>query len=447
MDKELGTSHDLESVDCHAGFHIPIDNIVVRESSSQHDRSVPNADLIRLSVRAFGWEVNRNGFQFKKKVLKRVVEDAFGEKIPMYRTYEGKLVDRNHIMKDSGGKQDYAIGFIESAYMKADGVYFDLWVWKRCITEEEQRQIRENEITVSMEVDYTKPVVILDGEELPSTPENRSKKGAVRSFADDAIVNGLGIAVLFDGITPGYASAKVVSTENALLNVTPDSADDTVPDNKERGSEAAAAELNPQEESNMQELETVKADLEARNAELAAANEALASKQLELQKIYEELEILRVQKFNDTVASHFDLGKLTADTAGWLLNMLRWSGDIEETCAKLTEIAGAAKNPGVPAPDTMEGTPLDPEIPDCVDGSCGECSACKKKKSEAAAAEAPTPEPVVDGSSAASTTTEVTPSEEPASEPETASELPVNIAAGSPAAFGSETPKWGIEHL
>ena len=227
------------------GIFVGSGEITSREVASNYEQDLANADLIRMSVKAFAWEVNRNGFQIKKKVLKKNVVDAFGDKLPMYRTFEGKLVDRNHKMIDNGSKKDEAIGFIEGASMKEDGVYLDLWIWKRCITDEEQRQIRASEVAVSMEVNFTKPVVIVDGMEVPNTPENRRLKGAVRSMADDSIVNFLGIAVLFDGIVPGYASASVVATENAVLDVIQEPAEDTVPPNSMRGCEAASVQSQP----------------------------------------------------------------------------------------------------------------------------------------------------------------------------------------------------------
>lgn len=399
------------------------DDIVVREVSSQFDRDTPNSDLIRMSCKAFGWEVNRNSFQHKKKVLKRTVEDAFGNKLPLYRTFEGKLVDRNHLMKDSGSRQDNAIGYIESASIKEDGVYFDMWIWKRCITDEEQRQIRDSEVSVSMEVDFSDPVCIIDGNEEPSTPTTRAVKGAVRSYADNATINGLGIAVLFDGITPGYASAKVIATENAVADTPVTTTNDTVPPEVLRGSESATAEQTPEEEP--MEIEDLKAQLAQRETELASANEALASKVAELDKIYAEMQQIRVDQFNQTVAASFDLGGLAADTAGWLLDMLRWSGDVESTAAKLCEVSG------------------------CV----------KRKPKEAAVEEAPavvaeeapvTPE---EASTEAPVTTEdaAVTEEAPAGEPETVTEsaatTPLNIAAGNAATFGTEAPKWGIEHL
>lgn len=435
----------------HTDFVIDTASIVTREVSSVYDRDTANSDLIRMAVKAFGWEVNRNGFQFKKKVLKRTVVDAFGEKIPMYRTFEGKLVDRNHKMQDTGSRQDEAIGYIESASMKEDGVYFDLWLWKRCITDEEQRQIRDKEVSISMEVDFTDPIVILDGAEVESTPDNRRIKGAIRSMADSATVNGLGIAVLFDGIVPGYASAKVVTTENAVLDVTLDSAEDTVPANKERGSEAAQAESFPLEETNM-DLETIKAELEAKVAELAAADEALSAKRLELQTVLDELEALRVQKFNECVVASFDLGKLTADTAGWLLGMLAWSGDCGATCAKLVEVAGAVKNPGTPALDPIEDAPLALAGDECVDGDCGECAGCKKKASLEGASSV---NPGCDGPEAVepeALVPLVEPSN-PTNDPEGAAQVEsatvtVNIASSEPASFGTAPAiTWGIEHL
>jgi hypothetical protein len=384
-----------------------------------------------MSVRAFSWEVNRNGFLLKKNVIKRTVVDAFGDKLPIYRTFEGKLVDRNHIMTDAGYRKDEAIGFIESASMKEDGVYLDLWVWKRCITDEEQRQIRDGEVSVSMEVYYTKPVVILDGEELPSTPENRAKKGAVRSMADDAIVNFLGIAVLFDGITPGYASASVVATENAVLDVTQEPAEDTVPSNKERDIEAASVEPISLEENHM-EHENLQAELAKRDQELAAANDALAAKSAEIDKLYDELNALRVQQFNDTVAANFDLGALSADTAAWLLDMLRWSGGVEETAARLSEVAGSVKKKKGAAPavsDTDDASGESIEDASSVNPAVDSAAAVEPEKLTA---------PVLPAN----------PQGDPEGDEATERAAVVNIAS-SPAVngFTDSAPKWGIEHL
>lgn len=363
------------------GIFVGSGEITSREVASNYEQDLANADLIRMSVKAFAWEVNRNGFQIKKKVLKKNVVDAFGDKLPMYRTFEGKLVDRNHKMIDNGSKKDEAIGFIEGASMKEDGVYLDLWIWKRCITDEEQRQIRASEVAVSMEVNFTKPVVIVDGMEVPNTPENRRLKGAVRSMADDSIVNFLGIAVLFDGIVPGYASASVVATENAVLDVIQEPAEDTVPPNSMRGCEAASVQSQPPLEENYMEIKELEAKLAERDSELAAANDALAAKQADLQKAYEDLEALRTAQWNATVSAAFDLGKLTPDTCGWLLDMLRWSGDVESVCARIAEIAVAVKAPGVPALDDDNLSTGS----DCPDGDCGECAACKAKAELASA--------------------------------------------------------------
>jgi len=421
----------------HAEFTIGSAEIVSREVSSAYDRDTANSDLIRMTVKAFGWEVNRNGFMHKKKVLKRAIEDAFREKLPMYRTFEGKLVDRNHLMKDSGSRHDEPIGFIESSYIKEDGVYFDMWIWKRCISDEEQRQIRANEVSISMEVDFTKPVVILDGEEFIATKENRAMKGAVRSYADDATVNGLGIAVLFDGITPGYASASVVATENAVLDLTQEPTEDTVPVNKERGIEAASVETQTPEENQM-ENETLQAELAAKDAalaELSSANEALSAKNAELNKLYDELQALREKAFNDSVSASFDLGKLEPLTAGWLLDMLRWSGDLESTCAKLVEVAGAIKAPATKPTETADAGVTVPEV------------------TTETSTEAPAVEQTTEGGEAttepAAVENAASTEEEPSAAPETetATTPAVNIASGTQSQFGTETPKWGIEHL
>ena len=145
------------------------------------------------------------------------------------------------------------------------------------------------------------------------------------------------------------------------------------------------------------ELETLKAELEKRDQELASANEALAAKSAEIDKLCEELRAIKVQMFNDAVAANFDLGALSADTAAWLLDMLRWSGGVEETCAKLSEIAG------------------------CI----------KKKKGSAPK------EPAAEAGS-----------EAPAAEAPTERATAVNIASATVApGFTNSTPKWGIEHL
>jgi hypothetical protein len=431
-----------EVMQIHEGFHIGKDAISSREIASTYDQDTPNNDLIRMSVRAFSWEVNRNGFLLKKNVIKRTVVDAFGDKLPIYRTFEGKLVDRNHIMTDAGYRKDEAIGFIESASMKEDGVYLDLWVWKRCITDEEQRQIRDGEVSVSMEVYYTKPVVILDGEELPSTPENRAKKGAVRSMADDAIVNFLGIAVLFDGITPGYASASVVATENAVLDVTQEPAEDTVPSNKERDIEAASVEPISLEENHM-EHENLQAELAKRDQELAAANDALAAKSAEIDKLYEELNALRVQQFNDTVAANFDLGALSADTAAWLLDMLRWSGDVEETASKLSDIAGCVKKKGTAPKDSAEvGSESATVVPgtDAASGAIIEDASSVNPAVDSPAA--------VEPEKLTAPVLPANPQGDPEGDEATERATAVNIASSpSVNGFADSAPKWGIEHL
>jgi hypothetical protein len=258
-------------------------------------------------------------------------------------------------------------------------------------------------------------------------------------MADDATVNFLGIAVLFDGIMPGYASASVVATENAVLDVTQEPSEDTVPSNKERDIEAASVEPISLEENHM-EHDNLQAELEKRDQELAAANEALAAKSAEIDKLYEELNALRVQQFNDTVAANFDLGALSADTAAWLLDMLRWSGGVEETSAKLSEIAGCVKKKGTAPKESAEagsegatGTEANPGT------SLEEASSVNPAVDSQAAVE---PEKLT------APVLPANPQGDPEGDEATERATAVNIAS-APAATGftDSTPKWGIEHL
>ena len=183
--------------------------------------------------------------------------------------------------------------------------------------------------------------------------------------------------------------------------------------------------------------------LENRESELASAQAELLAKRQELDKICEELDALRVARFNEAVAANFDLGKLTADTASWLLDMLRWSGDVASAAAKLAEIAGSVK---VAPKETSAAS-----IEDCQDGSCGECSACKKKKemSEAspeAGADDPAPSEVAPTEGASSQSDEGNPpAEEPAAQVENAAaaEAPLVNLAGE----GGEGPRYNHSHL
>ena len=192
----------------------------------------------------------------------------------------------------------------------------------------------------------------------------------------------------------------------------------------------------------MQELETLKADLEKTNSELAAAKDELSAKSAEINKLYDELQALREKAFNDTVAAAFDLGKLEPITAGWLLDMLRWSSyDLEDTCNKLREVAQCIKPKGTKPSETASDEPAPEPAP-----------AAEVPTEEPA----PTPEPEKPGDEPAAApenanaeepvapTTEEEPSAAP--EIETAA-APVNIAEGQPTKFGSDAPKWGIEHL
>ena len=432
---------------------------VSKEFSSVYERDVANSDLIKMSVRAFSWEVNLNGFQFKKKVLKKQVVDAFKDKLPMYRTWEGKLVDKNHSMIDNGSKENIPIGYIESASMKEDGVYFDMFIWKRCLTDDEQRQIREFEVAVSMEVDFTHPVVIVKGVEMPATASNRKIKGAIRSMSDDSIVNGLGVAVLFDGILPGFASSDVVSTENAVLEDPTEPVDSTVPDISKRGNEAAQQVSNP-EENEVKEKELTQ-ELDAAKAELAAAKEQLESKQAELQKAFDDIALLRKQAFDECVAKNFDLDALGATTAAWLLDLLRWSsGSTEEVAANLVAIAGCVKSAGAagggtPVGEGTDDAAIQPTLPKPLYSSLEEQAAA-----EAAAALDPAAEVEAEEAPAAEVEAE-TPAAEVAAEVQIETEAVVatvtedaapefvaaNIAAGDKTGSFSGKPLWGIKHF
>lgn len=402
--KESTTSSLLSSVEVSGQVVAPI------ELAAFVDVTVLNDNLVRLYVKAFGWEVNRNNFLFNKKALLAEHEDALGNFIPAWKSFENQLVNANHLMADNkNSRVDRVIGFIEDAELKDDGVYLTLITWKRTMTEDQLTQIREGEVSVSMEVTYNNPRVIVDGEMYPPSEVSYDPRTTVRTMADDSVLSFVGIAILFDGIKPGFESQEVLLTENAALEdgslVSRDTHTEVSMDLKELEKEMAALK---------ERLEASESALANKDTELAAAQEALNAKYAELEKVYAELETLRKQAFDETVAKCFDLGKLSASTAAWLLDMIRWSGCIEETAAKLAEIAGCVKcspagdggmgagemasadpaAPAEPAPAAAEGASADPA--DCEDGTCGECSACKKKASaasESAGAEGGEPAP------------------------------------------------------
>lgn len=339
------------------------------------DASVVNDNLVRLYVRAFGWEVNRNNFLFNKKALLAEHVDALGATIPAWKSFERQLVNANHAMRDNNNSQiDRVIGFIEDAELKDDGVYLTLVVWKRTMSDDEITQIRDAKVSVSMEVRYTNPQVIVDGQMYPPSAVSYDPSTTVRTMADDSVLSFIGIAILFDNIAPGYGSAEVILQENAQE-------DGQALVSRDTQMEVSMEKMEKIElERQLAELQTKQAELaatlESKVQELASANAALEAKRQELEKLYAELDALRVARFNEAVASHFDLGKLSADTAAWLLDMIRWSGDVDTTAARLAEVAGAVL-PGA------KGKTAAAETQDCADGSCGEGAARKAKAEQA----------------------------------------------------------------
>ena len=381
LQQEMTSLEILSSTDTQESVVAPV------ELGAFFDTTLVNDNLVRMFVKAFGWEVNRNNFLFNQIALKQVAVDALGNEIPAWKSFENQLVNANHLMKDNGNsKVDRVIGFIEDAELRQDGVYLTLIVWKRTLSEDELAQLRDQTVSVSMEVTYTQPRVLVDGQLYPPSSVKFDPRNTVRTMADDSTLSFVGIAVLFDNIKPGFGSQEVLVTENAMVEsgalVSEDTHTEVSMDQKELEAAVNAA---------VQAKETEHAAaLDAKNGELAAANEALAAKQLELQKLFDELDALRQQAFNETVASCFDLGKLTASTAAWLLDMIRWSGSIEETAAKLSEISGACK-----APAALEVAAVAAVVPEaevaaagapCADGKCGECAVCKTDPADASKA-------------------------------------------------------------
>ena len=250
-------------------------------------------DLVRLQVKALGFEVNRNGFQFQRGPLEAVHQTKFGEQIPAYKTFEGKQVNRNHRAIDNGSPANEPIGYVERSILKDDGVYLDLVLWKRCLSDNELSQLRNGRAHVSMEVEYTDP----------------QTKNGVRTMSSTSIVSFVGIAVLFNGIQPGDQNSGILAVENAKLHSHDGNTERTTSieeissDNTSlcKGDEMETPALTPELEQLQTELAEVKAraeQLEAEKAELAAQKEAAEVTQQELQAAVAE----RDKKLDELIA-------------------------------------------------------------------------------------------------------------------------------------------------
>lgn len=390
---------------------------VERELAGKYIKSVLCDDLVTMKVRAFGWEVNKNGFQIRREPLELSYTTAFGDEIPAYKSFERKLVNSCHKLSDNGAATDMVIGFVEAAYLEEDGVYLDLVLWKRVLSDEHLRQIREDEVGVSMEIDFTNPVNIVDGEDVPVKPGTRKIPGITRTMAYDSIVQFIGIAVLFDGVEPGFESSDVLESANAALETQADGSS-VINTNVELTS-TEVARLS-EEESTMTE-----AEIKALQDELATAREQAAAaadlqaqyeaKCQEMDQLYAQLNALQKAAWDTAIAECFDLGKLGATAIEWLLNDLRWNTwsieQIPAYAARFAEIGAAVKVTG--------SAPMDNEL-------CNE---------ELTAPE-PTPEPASDVTPEPTPEPAPEPSPEPAPEPESETEQaqlepPVNIAGNA----------------
>lgn len=391
---------------------------VDRELAGSYSHTVLHDSLVKMRVRAFGWEVNRNNFQIKREPLELAHVNAFGEELQAYKSFENTPCNRKHLMQDNGNSStDQVIGFVEHADLEDDGVYLSLVLWKRCMSDEELRQIREYEVEVSMEVDYDEPVNIIDGQEIPVPRGSRRLPGVVRSFASTSTVCFQGLGILFDGKRPGYASSKVLEAENAAL-VEPAVVSSEKTNEVEPSSlEVAELSANSGDLMNENELAALKEELAKANERALAAESTITEKQAELEakgaeldKLYAELEAMRKAAWDEAIAANFDLGKIGATTLEWLLTYLRWNTwTVEEIPAfalKFKEI-GAAVVAVVVAEAAEEVPPEGVETPPVAEKPATE--------TETETAAEVTPEPAV----------------EPEVETETAAEEVVNIAGAS----------------
>jgi hypothetical protein len=395
-----------------------------KELSGSYNPAKILDDTARLHVKACGFETNRNNFRFKRKPLELTHRTAFGEQIPAWKSFEGKQVNRNHLAVDNGSKTNEPIGYIEKAYLKSDGVYLDLVLWKRTLTESEQSQLRAGTAHVSMEVEYTNPIKDANG---------------VRTMTENSTISFVGIAVLFDGIQPGDQTSGILATENAALldmapvsterlicvtsevslstfipptgvtveNLTPEQIEKLV---KELAEAQARAELLETEKSELtaakEAAEVTAQELESKCQERDTKLAEMYAKESEYMALQAQLNAMRESAFTDNLGKCFDLTKLEADEQAFTRSLFSGCyGEAEVDCftalaCKLVCVAQSASEMVLAACKKEESGEGESE---CAQGSTTEAATEDELAAAAAAAELatqtaiPTPAPSIAG--------------------------------------------------
>ncbi len=443
------------------------------EAAGNYNPGVLHDDLIRVHLKALSFSTNRNGFLHKKISLEKTHKNAFGDLVPAYKSFERQLVNKNHIMKDSGSREDTAIGFIERSTLKTDGVYLDIVIWKRTLSDSEQSQIKSGRVFVSMECEYDKPVIISNGQEIAVDRAARPSANTVRSMADDSTVSFVGLAILFDGVQPGDPNSGVIFQENAALDmpcVEVNTEESTLTVDEDVDFVTKTDEETQMESANLlAELEALKATLETERTarELAEATaqqlmdaaDAKATevdaKSAELNDMYtkyslaiQELQILKAKAFDAGVAEWFDVAALAPEMKEFLMGLCcscDCNEDFEEVAAKIVAVAACLKktpSAKVATDDATEGesATVNEESTEVVETPAGEGEI---------AAETPTVEVEI----AIDVETGISIEDEqatgaPAQAPESATaELTPQVEAAPIAGSSNKKKTWGIEHL
>jgi len=298
------------------------------EIAGTYNSNVLLDDIVRMSVKALGFAPNRNNFMFKRKPLEKLHQTKFGKVIPAFKSFESKQVNRNHKSVDNGARSNEPIGYVENAWLREDGIYLDLVLWKRAISDNELAQIRLDQTHVSMEVEYTEP----------------KKENGVRTMSENSTISFVGIAVLFDGIQPGDQNSGIISVENALyretseepiltkhnIGIEDESSSTSTPQGEqmenltpeqfaELTAELAAAKeqkaLLEAEKADLlakQELAAVsQADLEGKLAERDAKLDELLAKESEYISLQTQVAAMRDTAFQDNLGKCFSMDTLS----------------------------------------------------------------------------------------------------------------------------------------
>ena len=348
---------------------------VDKELAGTYNPALLLDNSVKMRVRALTFQPNLNGFMFKKEVLAMEHSTAFGAAIPAYKSFIGAPVNRDHIMRDNNKGDDYVIGFVENAELMDDGVYLDLVLWKRILSDRELSQIRHNKVSVSMETEYTAPVLQYpSGKEVSYTPGTPIPSGAVRTMSSKSTVSFVGIAVLFDGKAPADPKSKVIFAENAALTESITSEitqiDSIVLPNNEGASmskeleelQAEIAALKAAKEQSDASVQELHAMVQAKSAELDDAQAKLSNTYTELEMKSAELMALKKQAFMANIEVYFNLEGMEDGPKAFLMQLFDWycygctdPMAFEDVAENLIAIGAAAK-PGVAdTDDSAEG--------------------------------------------------------------------------------------------